>query len=653
MIGYEHGRVVHAIGRVGLLCCALVLLGQGAAATTLEKQRLLFQQARNALAHHDMARTQQLRQQLGGYPLASYLDVRVAYQKMVAGNDAGVVAVIASHPELPDARDLHYAWIENLAKRGQWPAVAAQLLLLPSAAARHPRIAMLAALHSGQQDKAVAQFSNYWQAGNRIPTSLTPVQRAWQRAGNPTNQARWQRIATLMPRKRWRQVRPLLAKLGSADRQLVQHWRAGQNNPQKVVSEWPMPAQSSAHEVVVLTRLLRRLSVKEPLLAWQQSTRLRLAFDQPQWEKLQRKLALRAARHQLPQASAWLQALPASVQNSATRSWRTRLLLQEQRWHDILESIAAMPKEQRHQSEWAYWQARALEKQGDEEAAKLIFTALAQERGYFSFLSAERMEIPYQMGAQPLAANPKDLQSLARLPGIVRAHEWLLLGLKNKARREWFRALQKMTPAKWRAAATLASRWSWYDRAILAALRGEAVNALEERFPMAYSHQVRVAAKQSGLSSSLIWSIIRQESAFNVQASSGAGAKGLMQLMPRTAAMVWKREHKKHRPNLLDAATNVHIGSRYLAKVKRRFDGNIPLAAAAYNAGSARVKRWLKRQPYREGDLWVASIPFNETRKYVQHVLSYSIVYDWRQNRKHPISISQQLAVPIKVASAQ
>ncbi|MDX8413766.1 MAG: transglycosylase SLT domain-containing protein [Mariprofundales bacterium] len=654
MNGSKNGCVMELIGAMVVLACSLLLSGQGAAAATLVQQRVLFQQARNALAHHDMARVQTLRQQMGGYPLASYLDIRIAYKQMIAGNDAGVVDTIARYPDIPDSRDLHLAWIENLAKRGQWPAVAAQLLVLPSAVARHPQIAMLAAYHSGRRDDAIAQFSKYWQAGNKTPLSLMQVQRAWQHAGNPTNQARWQRIITLMPRQRWRQVRPLLAKLGSADRQLVHHWRAGQKRPQKVVSEWPMPAQPSAHEVVVLTRLLRRLSVKEPLLAWQQSTRLRLAFDQPQWEKLQRKLALRAARHQLSEASAWLQALPASVQNSATRSWRTRLLLQDQRWHDVLESIAAMPKQQRHQSEWAYWQARALEKQGDKEAANLLFTALAQERGYFSFLSAEQMGIPYQMGAQPLAANPKDLQHLARLPGIVRAHEWLLLGLKNKARREWFRALQKMTPAKWRAAATIASRWNWYDRAILAALRGEAVNALEQRFPMAYSHQVRVAAKQSGLSSSLIWSIIRQESAFNVQASSGAGAKGLMQLMPRTAAMVWKQEHKRrknHRPNLLDAATNVHIGSRYLAKVKRRFDGNVPLAAAAYNAGSARVKRWLKRQPYREGDLWVASIPFNETRKYVQHVLAYSIVYDWRQNRKHPISISQQLAVPLKVAS--
>jgi len=647
--------MMKTVQTVGLLCCFLLLSGQiaQAAATTLEKQRQLFQQARNALANHDLARARTLRQQLGGYPLTSYIDTRIVYQRMVAGNDSGVAQILVRYPDNPETRDLHLAWIENLAKRGQWPAVAAQLLILPSAAARHPRIAMLAAFNSGQRDNAVALFSRYWQAGNRITPSIAPIERAWRHAGNPNNQARWQRIEKLMPRKRWRQARPLLAKLSATDRQLVHHWYQGQKRPKKVVAQWPTPSQRSTHEVVVLTHLLRRLSLKDPLLAWKQSARFRLAFDQPQWTQLQRKLALRGARHQLPIAAKWLKNIPPSAQNSATRSWRTRLLLQEHNWQGVLESIAAMPVRQRRQSEWAYWQARALEKQGDAEAAKLLFTALAQERGYFSFLSAEHMRIPYQMAPRPPAVDPNVLQQLRRLPGIVRAHEWLILGLQSKAGREWFRALQKMTPAKWRAAATLASNWNWFDRAILAALRGQAVDALKQRFPLAYSQQVQRSAKISGLSSSLIWSVIRQESAFNVQASSGSGAKGLMQLMPKTAAMVWKRQHKKHRPNLFDAATNIHLGSHYLASIKRRFGGNIPLATAAYNAGPARVNRWLQRQPYHEGDLWVASIPFNETRNYVQHVLAYSIVYDWRQGKRHPLSISQQLSSPTKVASAK
>ncbi|MDQ6964350.1 MAG: transglycosylase SLT domain-containing protein, partial [Mariprofundales bacterium] len=311
-----------------------------------------------------------------------------------------------------------------------------------------------------------------------------------------------------------------------------------------------------------------------------------------------------------------------------------------------------MPAAQRRSPEWAYWQARALEHEGDGDAARVIFTALAQARGYFSFLSAERMGLPYQMGERELSVDQGELRQLMHLPGVVRAHEWLLLGFNSKARREWFRALQRMTPERWRAAAALASSWQWFDRAILAAMRSGDIDALRHRFPLAYSREVRRSARSSGLSSSLIWSLIRQESAFNVQASSGAGAKGLMQLMPKTAAMVWRSEHKKSPPNLFDAAVNIHIGSSYFAKIKRRFDGSVPLATVAYNAGPARVKRWLQRQPYREGDLWVASIPFSETRNYVQHVLAYSIVYDWRQKRRHPLSISQQLVAPVKVARA-
>ena len=637
-----------------LLCIALLWTGQPAsAATTLEQQRLLFQQARSALARHDMARAQTLRRKLGGYPLAPYIDIRIAQHRMAAGDDTMVAEAIARYPDIPESRDLHLAWIKNLAKRGQWPAVAEQLTRLPAAAVRYPRIAMQAAFYSGNRADAVARFSRYWQRGGRITHALAPIARAWRRAGNPTNQARWQRITRLMPQGKWRLVRPLLTHLRATDRQLVAHWHRGQRHPDTVLARWPLPSRPSAHEAQVLTRLLRRLSLREPESAWHYATRLQLAFDHRQWLALQRNLALRAARHQLPVAATWLAQLPDAAQNDATRGWRTRLLLQARDWRGVLQAISAMPDRQRRQPEWAYWQARALEQVGKPDAAKLLFAVLAQERGYFSFLSAERLHIPYQIASRPADVDHKLLKNLQRIPGIVRAHEWLVLGLQSKARREWFRALQEMTPAKWRAAAALASGWGWYDRAILAALRGRAIDALEQRFPLAYSRHVRRAAKSSGLAPSLIWSIIRQESAFNAQAISPAGAKGLMQLRPRTAAMVAKRHHARHTPNLFDAATNIRLGSHYLASIKRRFDGSVPLATAAYNAGPARVNRWLKRQPYREGDLWIASIPFRETRNYVQHVLAYSILYDWRQGKRHPLSISRQLSTPIHLASAR
>jgi len=87
---------------------------------------------------------------------------------------------------------------------------------------------------------------------------------------------------------------------------------------------------------------------------------------------------------------------------------------------------------------------------------------------------------------------------------------------------------------------------------------------------------------------------------------------------------------KSRRPALFSPEVNVRLGATYLADQKERF-GNLALAAAAYNAGPHRVSRWLKHTPYDRPEAWVEAIPYNETRRYVQRVLSYVTIYEWRQ----------------------
>lgn len=116
-----------------------------------------------------------------------------------------------------------------------------------------------------------------------------------------------------------------------------------------------------------------------------------------------------------------------------------------------------------------------------------------------------------------------------------------------------------------------------------------------------------------------------------VDAKSPAGALGLMQLMPATAVHTAHLLELPPRSNaqLLAPASNIELGSAYLRQILDRFRGNQMLATAAYNAGPARVRQWLPAQRV-AADQWVETIPFNETRKYVQSVLSYSVIFDWR-----------------------
>ncbi|WP_163027470.1 lytic transglycosylase domain-containing protein, partial [Pseudomonas viridiflava] len=88
---------------------------------------------------------------------------------------------------------------------------------------------------------------------------------------------------------------------------------------------------------------------------------------------------------------------------------------------------------------------------------------------------------------------------------------------------------------------------------------------------------------------------------------------------------------------VLDPDTNIQLGAAYLSSVHSQFNGNRVLASAAYNAGPGRVRQWLKGANHLAFDVWVESIPFDETRQYVQNVLSYSVIYGQKLNSPQPL----------------
>lgn len=148
-------------------------------------------------------------------------------------------------------------------------------------------------------------------------------------------------------------------------------------------------------------------------------------------------------------------------------------------------------------------------------------------------------------------------------------------------------------------------------------------------YPAAFSVDIAVRAEQAGVPRELMQALVREESAFNPAARSPVGARGLMQLMPVTAAALAIECGGRlgHPDALFDADTNLKLGSRYLGQLLRRFDGEAAFAAAGYNGGPTRIARWLKERPPVGRDEWVEEIPLDETRNYVKDVLASASVY--------------------------
>ena len=193
------------------------------------------------------------------------------------------------------------------------------------------------------------------------------------------------------------------------------------------------------------------------------------------------------------------------------------------------------------------------------------------------------------------------------------------------------------------AAAQLACDREVWDRCINTSDRTRSEVQLAQRYPTPFREDVLRAAAAIGLDPAYVYGLIRQESRFILDARSHVGASGLMQLMPATARWTAKKVGVAWKPELItDRDMNLRLGTTYLKLVLDDFGGSSALAAAAYNAGPGRPRRW-REGPSLEPAAWAESIPFNETRDYVKKVLSNATVYAGILRPEAPLSLGGRL----------
>ncbi len=505
-----------------------------------------------------------------------------------------------------------------------------------------PEVTLLAAWHNGQRETAFALFSARWRQARdfrwpALSSRLARLEADWRASGHPTREELRDRLRGLARSGRWAQARQLAAG-HPRWRKALERWQRLREHPEQLADYKPgafAPALSPwANEAFAAA--IRALSRSDAATAWELLHRRWPGVDSGLVARLARKVARRAARRHEIIAADWLARLPSGQKTNETRAWRVRLLLLDSRWADAARAIRAMPEAQRGQSRWRYWLARCEAESGHPETARNIWRELAKERGYHAFLAASRLGQAPLIQAEPAAAPESAVRALAAQPAIVRAREWLRIGDFERAAREWRLALAGGDREQWLAALTLAQRWRWHDRAIQAAWRAGAVDALDARFPLAFADAVLKEARTHKLPPELVWGVIRQESAFNRRAVSRSGARGLMQLMPATAREVARKLGLAldDAEALFDPALNIALGSAYLAELEARFGQRPALIAAAYNAGPNRVQRWLEAGDKAPAlDVWIEAIPYSQTRHYVQQVLAFRTVYEWRLAR--------------------
>ena len=289
----------------------------------------------------------------------------------------------------------------------------------------------------------------------------------------------------------------------------------------------------------------------------------------------------------------------------------------------------------------AFWAARAeLKAKRPERVNGWLEEASAYPRTFYGILARRQLGLDVSYNWAPPPLQEEALRQLAEAPGGARAVTLLQVGQDRRAERELRYLFRQASPELARAMLALA------DRARLSSLAMRLGNMLVKSGSSLYDSTAYPVpslpvSDERVRDTALVLALIRQESGFNPDAKSRAGARGLMQIMPRTASFIARdrRYRGAKRRALFDPETNVELGQRYINILLNEpyIGGDLFRMAVAWNAGPGNLRKW-QRHSGGEGDplLFIESIPLRETRIFVERVLTNYWIYRARFGRPAP-----------------
>ena len=495
-------------------------------------------------------------------------------------------------------------------------------------------------LQHNRKAEGYASAEKLWLVGKAQPAACDALFSQWAAEGQLTEQKRWQRVKLAAEARNYGLATSLSNGLTSLGPQAKLMIDVAQKPDMLSQPSRFAPASEAMSDAVGLG--LRRLARQDPEKAASllDTYATNMHFSRDEKVAIAREIGLTFARRYDSRGLDIMTKYDPELRDNTVTEWRLRLLLRLARWQDAYQLTQKLPQDLASTNRWRYWQARSLELAEPKNPQSLaLFKTVAKERDFYGFLAADRAQTPYQLNNKPLVLSPQLINKVRNTPGVQRALEFHDRGQIVDGRREWYYVSRHFNRDEMVAQAKLAYDLKWYFPAIRTISQAQYWDDLDIRFPMAHRDTLVREAKVRGLHSSWVFAITRQESAFMDDARSGVGASGLMQLMPATAKETAKKFNipLASPQQVLNPDKNIQLGAAYLSQVHGQFNGNRVLASAAYNAGPGRVRQWLRGANHLGFDVWIESIPFDETRQYVQNVLSYSVIYGQKLNIPQPL----------------
>jgi len=564
-------------------------------------------------------------------PRAPWLEVARFSRDMDRADAVAVRAFLQRHDGQAAADTLRPLWLAALARRKDWTALLADWRPTTNTGLRCARLDALQSL--GRADAGWnGEAQAIWRSGKALPDACDPVFAALAARGGLDDALRWERIDLAAAEQQPAVMRAAARGLPTAAQALATDYAAFVQAVHPRALQWPKDARSRRIAAIGLAKLGK----DDPDAAERQLPQYAQALGMTEAERGQvlYQIALWTVASYLPDSARRLDAVPESAYDERLHEWRVREALARGDWPSALTALRKLPASMRADSRWRWFEARMLEKTGRSSEAQALFRQVATSPTFHGFLAADRLNQTYALCPWEPADSPTLRTEVARNPALVRALALYRIDQPGWALREWDNALAGFDDARRRTAVALAQESGWFDRGLFSlGTQPEEQRLYTLRFPLHHDADIRAAAKRHDLDPAWIAAEIRAESVFNPNARSGANARGLMQLLPATAAAVAKRTGLAYNgaDSLYDSSTNIALGSAYLREMEDKY-GTTYVAIAAYNAGPTPVARWQSQRPNMDPDIWIETISYKETREYVARVLAFSAIYDWRLN---------------------
>ena len=631
------------------------------------------------LSPNILALVQQLQMTLVGYPLYEDAQWALVRAKIKANilTDEELQQFIAQYPNIAKRNQLAQRPFETLYQQQKWAELlaygrtvsatsvlnqcrlfSAQFQLLAEQLQINPEAAQAnqtAEPNSEEMSKLLTKFDQFWQGNNPenndfwlMPSNVEP--NYWKTNGQLPSEcagieAYWRDQNLRTPEKiRQKAVNffHLEAKQGLANLLTqtqdpeLQTWltavQALQNNPsnlQNFIENQPLTAENKRIVLAVFPKWINTLSEQMPnpsfALYQQWADKWQLSADEIRDWKI--GFINRLFDHSDPSFQLWRDTQLKELKADNLTERRLRMAIWQQ--SDLKPWLALLSDEGKNKAEWRYWQAKTLPK----EQQQKVLATLAKERGFYPMLAAEQLEQAYQV-EMPTVAPLTDLQKSQWKQPLERIAELRELNRMAQAKTAWIELLQVVDFEEKLAISQFALEQNWYDLAVEGTIQAKAWDYIPLRLPNAYADWFAMNLQGKPITQTFAMAISRQESAWNPQARSHANAIGLMQMLPSTASNTAKGNELIYtgERDLIEPFRNIMLGTAHLAELNEKYPQNRILIASAYNAGTSRVTRWLERAGGRLAmDEFIASIPFLETRGYVQNVLTYDYYYQLLQ----------------------